>query len=336
MSRPHVLLVMVTFRSERFVESLGRTLVDWLEGDAGARLAVVENSGSSTTVEVLRRSTVAAADRVVVDLAPENAGFAPAVNRALDLATARWGRPDRLVLLNPDVSTTAATIVAVAGALDDPSIGVCAPLVMDGSGRSADRGVARRPWNRRRLLAEVVGRPALATLLGTPHRDVDVSTGSTDVDVAITTGAFMAVRGEVVGDGLDVRLPMYLEDQEICHRARTMGYRVVVRRTVRAEHLGGASRKSHTAMARQLRMMELAAAPSLSLMDETGHGLGQVRALVTAAGAVRLLLAVAVGATAGLVSPPRRRWAAEQVRLGRWFVAWGLRTRDPVAVGWRG
>ena len=99
--------------------------------------------------------------------------------------------------------------------------------------------------------------------------------------------------------GLDTRLPMYLEDQEICHRARTLGYRVVVCRTVQARHVGGASRKSHTGMARQLRMMELAAAPCMSLMDETGHRLRQLRVLVVAAGLVRVGVAAATAVTPG-------------------------------------
>ena len=135
--------------------------------------------------------------------------------------------------------------------------------------------------------------------------------------------------------GLDTRLPMYLEDQEICHRARTLGYRVVVCRTVQARHVGGASRKSHTGMARQLRMMELAAAPCMSLMDETGHRLRQLRVLVVAAGLVRVGVAAATAVTAGVVSRRRRGWSAEQIRLGSWFVSWGLRTRDVRSVGWR-
>ncbi|QFG69724.1 glycosyltransferase [Ornithinimicrobium pratense] len=327
-TRVRVLVVVVTYNSASLIRDLSAALEEWLERDPGFRLAVIENSHSQETVDVVREATQESSDKVMITLAARNLGFAPAVNAAVSAAEHQWGTADVIVLLNPDVSTSGSALSAVAEHLQDRTIGISAPMLVDVNGRP-DRGVARRYWNRRRLFAEVLGAPSLALGLGTAPRHISLHRTPADVD--ITSGAFMAIRREVFGVGLDTRLPMYLEDQEICHRAHQLGYRVVVLPGVIAQHVGAHSRKTNAPMQRQLRMMELAKAPALSLMDVGGTSAAGVRAIVASAGTARFTVAL-TAAIASVVTRRHREWARSQMRLGTWFVAWAASADavDPV------
>jgi N-acetylglucosaminyl-diphospho-decaprenol L-rhamnosyltransferase len=325
-------VVMVTFRSAGNLPDVLPALDGWLRDAPDGGVVVIENDGDATTTDLVRTTLAAHADRVLTIVAAANAGFAPAVNAAREAATAAWGDPDVVLLLNPDVVTDPATLAAAIARVGTPGVGVVAPMLLDDDGH-LDRGSARRFWNLRRLFAEVVGSPALARLLGTPRRTIDLDGRTGLVDVDITSGAFLAVRTEILGAGVDTRLPMYLEDQEICHRAARAGWRVVVDTDLRARHVGGVSRRSDGARARELRMMELATAPALSLLDVAAPPVGGVRAVVGGAGIVRTGIA-ALLLLPSLPFPRRREWALEQLRLGSWFVGWAADGRALEPVSW--
>jgi N-acetylglucosaminyl-diphospho-decaprenol L-rhamnosyltransferase len=325
-----VLLVIVTYKSQKTIPDLIGAVSDWLRQSDGHRLSVIDNSGDIETMRYVRAMTHRSADRVVAEVAPGNAGFANGVNEAVRRAIVRWREPETVILLNPDIVTTAESIAATQSALADPSIGIAAPRVVSAADGSLDRGLARRHWNRRTLFSEIVGAPRLARLLGSRSRNVDVPTSGPAVDVDIVTGAFMAVRFSVFGDGLDCRLPMYLEDQEICHRSTSRGLRVVVLPETSARHAGGHSRQQNSAMQRELRMLELAAAPAQSLQDTAGHSATQLRVLVGVGGVAR----ATVAALTGLLRRDRRRWAADQLRLSSWFVAWAARPNAVTRHDW--
>ncbi|MBW0091339.1 glycosyltransferase family 2 protein [Pseudonocardia sp. KRD-184] len=329
--------MIITYRSVDVIGALASSCDEWLREHSNARLVVLDNSSCQETIDAVRSATQENRDQVIAAVNGSNTGFAPAVNAAVEQAAARWGRPGTVMLLNPDVMTDVEVLSHVPGLLNDPTIGVAAPLLLEAEGHHADRGVARRFWNRRLLFAEIVGAPRMAALFASRPRNFAVRRGTGLVDVDITSGAFMAIRAEVFGAGLDTRLPMYLEDQEVCHRAAQKGLRVVVDQDVVARHVGGASRQSNTAMTRQLRMMELASAPCLSLNDTAGHSISQLRVLVGVAGGIRLMTAGAVRCTIGAMSARARRWARDQMVLGGWFVRWA-RDRSGVdgAALWRG
>lgn len=322
------LIVVVTFNALALVRAQAETLRDWLLADDEARIVILDNSGSGETIDIVLEVTTPVADRVIAAVNTRNPGFSPTVNDAVTRAEKRWGPMDAVGLLNPDVSTDAATIDAVFARLDDPRVGISAPLLVDVEG-VPDRGSLRRYWNGRRLFAEVLGRPGVASALGSLPRSIPPTTGRVDVD--ITSGAFMAIRRSVFGSGLDTRLPMYLEDQEICHRARRAELAVQVDASLVAEHLGGHSRRSHTAITRQLRLMELATAPALSWKDVARTNGVQARVVVGSAATLRTMIAGAVYA-ASVGAPDRRAWASSQARLGSWLVAWAFdpRALDPI------
>lgn len=327
------IVVVVAYNAADLVRAQARTLRAWLAADDAARVVVLDNSGAHETMAAVAEELSAAPGRFIARVSEGNTGFAPTVNEAVRLAEEEWGPAEAVCLLNPDVTTDAATITGVFARLDDPVVGIAAPLLLDADGRP-DRGSLRRNWNLRRLFSEVVGSPGLTRALGSAPRSIpippDVTTAGRRVSVDITSGAFMVVRRRLFGAGMDTRLPMYLEDQEICHRARRHGFAVQVDTSLIARHEGGVSRKSHTEKTRALREMELATAPALSWSDVTGRDARSARVVIGFAATLRTLVALAVLAA----SPRHRDWASSQARLGAWLVGWSTRPRALRPIEW--
>lgn len=325
-----MLLVLVTYRSEDTVRPLLETIRSWLERHPHAHLSVVDNSSSQHTIEAAVSVIGDEGSRMRTRLSEGNVGFSPAVNSAVTDAETRWGRFDAIILMNPDIVEADRALDSLVGTLADPTVGIASPLLLDDIGQ-VDRSSLRRFLNRRRMFVEVLGAPSMARLLGSATRDIAATKGVIDVDV--TSGAFMAICRELFGAGLDERLPMYLEDQEICIRARRKGLRVVVLGDCGARHLGGVSRKANSSMARTLRMMELASAPSLALAEVKAVSHRQLRAIVGVGGALRWIAAATIG-LACIGSRRRRVWASEQLTLSYWFVAWSVGVDSLSSVKW--
>lgn len=316
-----VVAIVVAYRSETIISDLAGALAGWLDRDPRAHVVLVNNSPSDATIDVVGDILGDRLDRSLLLPATENIGFAPAVNLGLRRARDRWGPPRVVLLINPDISTSSETVMQLPTHIS-VDVAVAAPLLRGPDGRSVDRGVARRNWTRRSLFAEVTGNPRLSSWLGAKLRNIDVAGQSGVTPVDITSGAFMAIDGQLLGDGLDTTVPMYFEDQEICIRAGRAGRVVAVVTGIEAVHLGGHSRKLNTQAQRSLRLLELAEAPALALHRSGRVPIWQCRLVVLLGGVVRLL-----------ASPPaalaqesdRIDWLREQARLARWFIAWAVR-----------
>ena len=320
----HTVAIVVTYKSTTTFPLLLPAVREWLASDLMNRLVVLDNSDDIDLVDYAREQLSEHADRSICSANHFNSGFALGVNTGYSLAMAKWGRPKAVVLLNPDIATSSSTIAHVVSDLGTRGVGVAAPKLMTEEG-FVERGSMRRRWNMRRLIAETMGIPTAAKFMLSRRRAVEPRADATLIDVDITSGAFMAIAGEVFGNGLDTRMPMYLEDQEICHRAIMKGYRVVVDQRLTAEHVGGVSRKRNSDSQRWLRVAELALAPSISLSDwSDSNSIRRGRLAVLIGGLIRLAVA-AFAFGASIVGGRDRGWAAEQVRLSSWLIHWALR-----------
>ena len=317
-----VVVIVVTYKSDELAAEVGRTLSSFLDLSTTHYCATVENSGSAATTDALHRELCDQASRHLHLQPSKNVGFSPAVNTAYAAARQRWGPFDLVVLLNPDVIADGHLIAEVVAKIEaDPTVGIGAPVLVSDDGR-VDRGTARRRWTPLTLFAEVAGFGEHFAR-GTRLSRYIPPQGSSALDVDITSGAFMAVRTTVLQDrGLDTRLPLYLEDQEICHRAHMMGYRVTVFPELVARHIGGVSRTHNTESQRSLRCMELATAPAMSMHDWSAVPMTVARLTVGVAATARI-----AAATAALTQPRRRDWARSQIQLGRWLLAWAVRPK---------
>lgn len=326
------LLVIVTFNSYDHLPDIAESVRQFVDARPGNYVAIIENSGDGRIPDHL--NTACPGSRVLAEVAPSNEGFSHGVNLGISLARQKWGHFDVVALMNPDVlagGSVVAELVDRAPIELAANVGIWGPVLRDEAG-AIDRGCARRAWNYRRLFSHILGHPNLAKVLGTPQQNLTMHEIRSDQsDLAMAGGALMCIRSEVIDDGLDTRLPMYLEDQEICMRAGKKGYSVHVHPDLMAVHIGGVSRKSVTKHERALRIMELVESPVQCMHRLQNYDLLRLRLIVLIAGITRLL-AVAPTA-AGKVARGNvplgdaPAWTVGQFRLAWWYVLWAVSGR---------
>ena len=193
-----------------------------------AEIIVVDNG----SVDNSREIAVAAGARVIE--LHENRGFPIAVNAGVAVATAPY-----VLLLNPDVRLDSGAIGTCLAVLTrDLSVGVVGANLrrIDGS---PDPHAARRSRTLWLLALECTG---ITRLLGS-HNPMYVKDRTRSREVPSINGAFMLMRTKTLRElgGLDERVFMYLEDQELCRRLHERGLRVWFEATAGATHLGGAT-----------------------------------------------------------------------------------------------
>ena len=188
---------------------------------SGATEVIVVDDGSTD------RSIVEAESAGAVLLESHGHGFAPAVN-----AGVRKAAGELILVLNSDCFLEHDAIGGLAKALADNSrLGICAAALTetDGSpGKSHTPGLT--PWL------------AVQTILSlnplTPRRP---GRGVEEVDtVPLACAMIRRPAWDDVG-GLDERFYFYFEDQDICRRLHSAGWRIAVAWDARAVHVGGAS-----------------------------------------------------------------------------------------------
>lgn len=159
-------------------------------------------------------------------------GFGENHNRAFAASSGRL-----FAVINPDIRLTHSPFAALAEAVDRPSVGVAAPLVLSPKGTAEDS--VRRFPSVPRLLRRIVlrnRRPDYLAGDGTDHL-VEWAAG---MFLLFTRKSFDAVRG------FDTRYFMYFEDVDICRRLANQGRTVMF--VPRAQVIHAAERASHRSL----------------------------------------------------------------------------------------
>lgn len=328
--RRRTLLIVVTYCSFESLSDVINSIRQFVADHPNNYVAVVENSSDSRVTEAIE----SAFDRknVVVYEAPRNDGFSHGVNLAYRIGRKRWGDFDYVVLLNPDVVSAGAVICELvnrAARSTNSEVGVWGVVLRDQDG-AIDRGCARRIWNHRRFFSHLVGYHNLVKFLGTSPRSL--SQHEIDFDqseLAMVSGALMCISTEVLGEGLDTLLPMYLEDMEVCLRSIATGRTVKLYPDLQLVHMGAVSRKSVTAYERALRIMELVEAPVQCMARLQGYRVPTLRVDVLLGGVFRFVLAAFVAAfkiaLRGATIREASEWMTNQQRLAWWFMVWAVK-----------
>jgi N-acetylglucosaminyl-diphospho-decaprenol L-rhamnosyltransferase len=324
------LLVIVTYNSYEDLPKIIGSIRDF-EGDhPGNHVVVVENSSDLRVRDYIESGQKA--DRIRVEVAARNEGFSHGVNLGYRLAQDLWGDFDFVVLLNPDVESAARIVCELVNRAEKPSetsIGVWG-AVLRGTGGDVDRGCARRLWNRRRFFSHLVGYPNLVSVMRTEPRSLtEYEIENDQRELAMVSGALMCIRVDVLEDGLDTLLPMYLEDQEICMRSLSRGCAVRLYPDLEAMHVGGVSRKSVADHDHALRIMELVESPVHCMRRLQGYTPLSLRMVVLLGGISRLMAAPLAAAFKALLRKATFReemiWMQDQQRLAMWFVCWSIK-----------
>lgn len=140
---------------------------------------------------------------------------------------------DIFCVLNPDIRLEGNPFPWLLENLRDRRCGAIAPLVLGPTGFMEDN--ARRFPTPFSILGKALG----------VKRDLDYTIGQDPLPVDWVAGMFMLFPGRVFAElgGFDTRYFLYYEDVDLCFRARTMGYDVVL--DPRATVVHEARRESH-------------------------------------------------------------------------------------------
>lgn len=217
-------VVVVTHNSADVVGPLLASLPGALAG-LEAQVVVVDNDSADDTVALLRAQGVH-----VVEAA--NNGYAAGINRGVERLAS--GVP--VLVLNPDVLLDPGAVRVMLDRLDDPSIGIVAPRILDGDGVLTP-SLRREPSLLRALGLGFTGAPALSEDI------TDPATYEHAQEVGWATGAVLLVRREcheILG-GWDESFFLYSEETDFSLRAKDAGWRTVYEPGATAHHEGSAS-----------------------------------------------------------------------------------------------
>lgn len=230
---PTVSILMVAYNSRAVLPACLNSLA--AETRLPYEIILVDNASQDDTVSLVR--THYPPVRLIEN--KRNFGFAAAVNQASQVAGGRY-----LLLLNPDTVVHEAAVERLASHLDRarPTVGICAPRVVDVSGRIRHNCFAfETSWS---FFWFGVGvgplRRVRDRLLHRNRWDITVDAPQV---VEAVTGAAMLVRRELFErlGGLDERFFMYCEDGDFCLRAQRAGWKCMLVPSAGVTHLGGAS-----------------------------------------------------------------------------------------------
>lgn len=228
---PRLSIVIVTYNSERHIDTCLRSIVEQPPA-LDHEIVVVDNASTDATAAAIRERWTGVH---VID-AGSNLGFARANNLGMQHT---FG--ELILLLNPDTSVTPGAIDVLVAALDArPDVGIAGPRLVNADGRaelSFGRMMSPLAELRQKLLVQGSqrGGPLAAYVDSITRRPGEVDWVS---------GACMLVRrtdADAVGF-MDERYFMYAEDVDFCAAVRSRGRRVLFCPDAEVVHLRGQSR----------------------------------------------------------------------------------------------
>jgi GT2 family glycosyltransferase len=199
-------LALMTLRSA--VGAMGALAVEWIVIDSGSSDGTPQAIEDAYPEMAVRREA--------------NIGFAAANNVGLARARGRY-----VLLLNPDVETTAGTYEQLVGTLDaQPELGV-ASVVQNAPDGSLQYSIRRFP-SVRLSLGEALGAARLGPLRRWREEQVDTALYRRQSSADWLVGAFLIARAEAIAGvgGLDERFFLYSEETDWCFRFHQAGWKV--------------------------------------------------------------------------------------------------------------
>jgi GT2 family glycosyltransferase len=236
------------YRSEEYVAEISIMIVTYNPGETivACLKALPENiNGLSVEVIVVDNASQDGTAAHVAGLFPhvrllgnlDNPGYGIGNNRGFELSTGRY-----IVILNPDV-------VVRTGALDKlidylqmhPYVGIVGPRTFDSEQWPVI--TARHEYTVGRLLAKYLGLnfifpSSVYGIYGSQSLKTDQP-----LDVDWLHGSALVIRRDVyeILGGFDENFFLFMEDVDLCIRAKEAGWRVVYLPTAEVEHVGSES-----------------------------------------------------------------------------------------------
>jgi GT2 family glycosyltransferase len=232
---PGAVLIVVTWNSADVLPGLFDSLE---QGMAGVRwrLVVADNDSADGTADLVRTK----APEALLVQTGRNAGYAAAINAALEAIGPLDKETDAVFVCNPDIRMRPGCGAALVRGLEIPDTGITAPLLYDGTGRMI-RTLRREPSPLRLLGEMVLGahRSGRFAALGEQVADPRAYKEPTRADWV--AGSLMALSRECVEacGPWDESFFLYSEETEYALRARSHGFATRLAPDAIAVHLEG-------------------------------------------------------------------------------------------------
>jgi GT2 family glycosyltransferase len=232
---PDVSVIVVNYNTDQLLVPMRVALMQG-RGSLSLQLIVVDNASRDGSVAVLKRDFH---DAEVV-LNEVNVGFGRANNQALPLARGRY-----VLLLNTDAFVEGDALTKTVAFMDaNPDCGVLGVRLIgrDGTPQPACRAFPT-PW---KFFATRLGLTRFMPGAATDYpSDVDRSPRECDWVV----GCFMLLRRQTLADCgfFDPRYFLYMEEVDLCRRAKLAGWKVMYFGEATVVHWGGESAKLENA-----------------------------------------------------------------------------------------
>lgn len=229
-------IIVVTYNSRRHVRDCLESIQRASEG-IDHEVIVVDNASQDGTPDIIRNEFPKAS--LIAN--PENLGFAPGNNQGITQSQGRY-----ILLLNPDTLVLPKTLATLLNEMKhSPETGLLGCRLLDVDRRLQQSfGFEVSFWNEvvRKIFFNLYENhrfPPVGWVLRSLH--------SRKREVDWVKGACMLSRRQALLDAklMDETFFMYLEDADLCHRIRQLGWQV--RYTPEAEviHFGGGSVRSN-------------------------------------------------------------------------------------------
>lgn len=221
-----VAVVVPVFNGELLLEQCLAALA----ATCDARVLVVDDASTDSSLEVARRWCRDGREHVTLLALDRNLGFAGAVSRGIENLLARGDAPAVVVLVNQDCVVAPGWLEPLVAALADPSVAAAGARLLDGDGVTLQHAGACVEAN------------GLTNHLGRGCRDPMAWRQRCEPDyVCGALFAFCTATWRRLGGFDEGYAPAYYEEVDWCLRARREGMRVVYVPESEARHLEASS-----------------------------------------------------------------------------------------------
>jgi GT2 family glycosyltransferase len=257
-------VIVVAYNSARYIDGL----LDSLPAaavDLTLRVIVVDNGSADDTVQRVRDHP----GMMCVETGA-NLGYAGGIN----VGRRHTGLCGVLAVLNPDLVLEPGALREMCSALDDPAVGVVAPMLLDFAGHLYP-SLRREPTLTSAIGDALFGqhfkrRPMMLSEIVRHDREYH---DRHPVDWAVGAAMLMSATCDRVVGAWDERFFLYSEELDYATRARAAGFRVEYVPQARARHRGAGSGQSHALVA-------LKAVNRVRYFEKYGKATGAMRAAV--------------------------------------------------------
>ena len=225
-------IIIVTYNSEEHIANCLKALA----GETEWQIILIDNASVDSTIQRARESGVNL--RIVSNRA--NVGFAAALNQGAKIAAGEF-----LLVLNPDVISTAGSLSKLAETLSQGGVGAATGMLVGLDGSPALGFNVRRFPTLARMLAEVLllNRLWKRNPLNREYRCLDFDHSALQ-EIEQPAGACLAVKRDVwesLGGFDEAFYPVWFEDVDFCLRLRLHGCKIIYGPAAVFIHTGGHS-----------------------------------------------------------------------------------------------